>query len=509
MPSSDSVQTQTKISPLLEVQGISKGFGPVQALSNVNLHVNRGEVLALIGENGAGKSTLMKVLGGVHQPDSGKIIFEGSPIIIRGVRDAIRYGISFIHQELNTLDNIDIAGNVFLGREPVIGGPLSLLDRKRMWRETQPFIDELGLGIAADTPLSKLSLAQQQLVEIAKALSLKSKVLIMDEPTSALTLTETDRLLSVVAQLRDSGVGIIYITHRMREIIVCADRVTAFRDGQNAGDLSKDQITHDNMVRLMVGRDIEKYQSSLTNAELKPALTIKNLRTKRYPNKEVSFTINKGEILGIAGLVGAGRSEVAQAIFGVEPRIGGTISNEKGALDIRTSKDAIDQGIFLAPEDRKRSGVLLELPIKENITLPALNKYSNAGLVSRGLEESAALKASQSLGVKAPTTNSLVRNLSGGNQQKVVLAKWLSLNPKVLMLDEPTRGIDVGAKAEIYDLMRNLATEGVGVLMISSEMEEVINLSDRIAVMHEGAIAGFLSRDEASEEAIMRLAVGH
>jgi ribose transport system ATP-binding protein len=503
-PEHDSTSGQ-----LLELRGISKRFAGVQALSDVSLHVNSGEVLALIGENGAGKSTLMKVLGGVHQPDSGEIWFGGKAVRIRGVRDAINLGISFIHQELNTLDNIDVAGNVFLGREPLTGGPLKLLDRRKMYAETQPFLDQLGLGIPADLPLSQLSLAQQQLVEIAKALSLKAKVLIMDEPTSALTLTETDRLLEVVRQLRASGVGIIYITHRMSEIVAVADRVSALRDGRNAGDLAKDAITHESMVRLMVGRDIDKFVANKPDTTRKAAFNIKALRTKRYPKQEVSFTIHHGEILGIAGLVGAGRSEVAQAIFGVDPPLSGSVEDDDGPIKIRNSRDAIRHGIFLAPEDRKRSGVILELPIRENVTLPALKEYSSMGLIKRAQEEQAALNSSRALGVKAPTIAQLVRNLSGGNQQKVVLARWLSLKPKLLILDEPTRGIDVGAKAEIYELMRKLAEEGVAVLMISSELEEVLNLSDRIAVMHEGAIAGFLSREDASEESIMRLAVGH
>lgn len=494
---------------LLELRKISKRFAGVQALSEVSLHVQAGEVLALIGENGAGKSTLMKVLGGVHQPDSGEIVYEGRVVRIRGVRDAIDLGISFIHQELNTLDNIDVAGNVFLGREPLMGGPLRLLNLQKMRADTQPYLDQLGLGIPADLPLSQLSLAQQQMVEIAKALSLKARVLIMDEPTSALTLTETDRLLDVVRQLRASGVGVIYITHRMREITAVADRVTALRDGRNAGGLPKESITHDNMVRLMVGRDIGKYVAEKHAQIGAHALAVTGLRTRRYPKQEISFTVSRGEILGLAGLVGAGRSEVAQAIFGVEPPIAGTFENESGAIKIRSAHDAIEQGIFLAPEDRKRSGVILEMPIRENITLPAIENYASAGLVNRAKEEQVAIGASNSLGVRAQSIDVLVRNLSGGNQQKVVLAKWLSLKPKLLILDEPTRGIDVGAKAEIYELMRSLAEQGVAILMISSEMEEVLNLSDRVAVMHEGAIAGILSREEATEESIMRLAVGH
>lgn len=494
--------------PILELRGISKRFAGVQALKGVSLAAYPGEVLALIGENGAGKSTLMKIVGAVHSPDSGEILIDGSPVQLRSVRDAIKYGISFIHQELNTLDNLDVAGNVFLGREPVYCWPVSLIDRAKMVSEAQPYLDQLGLAIRADTPLSELSLAQRQLVEIAKALSLDAKVLIMDEPTSSLTLTETERLLDVVRGLREKGVSIIYISHRLGEVVGIADRVTVLRDGKNAGELAKEEITHDAMVRLMVGRDIEKFLAPPPGAEQNVCLAVKGLRTTRYPDREVTFDLRVGEILGMAGLVGAGRSEAAQALFGVDRALGGSVELNGKALRIRSPHDAISNGIYLAPEDRKRSGLILQMPIKENITLPALQRYATAGLVSDSRERASAEAAGKMLHVKASSVDVDASTLSGGNQQKVVLAKWLSLNPKVLICDEPTRGIDVGAKAEIYDLMRGLAKKGVAILMISSDMEEVLHLSDRIAVMHEGAISGFLTRDEASEEAVMQLAVG-
>lgn len=494
--------------PVLQMQGISKRFAGVRALQGVNLEVYRGEVVALIGENGAGKSTLMKTLGGVHQPDEGEIRVNGQPVVIRGVKDAISAGISFIHQELNVLDNLDVAGNVYLGREPLWGGPLRLVDRAKMERDTQPYLDQLGLPVASDTPLSQLSLAQQQMVEIAKALSLKAQILIMDEPTSSLTLAETDRLIAVTKDLRRQGVSIIYISHRLGEVKELADRVVALRDGQNAGGLTREEITHERMVKLMVGRDLEKYVSAEDVTEKPVRFSVRGLRTRRYPEREVSFDIAAGEILGMAGLVGAGRSEVAQAIFGVDAALAGTMTLDSQAITVRSAQDAIRNGIYLAPEDRRRSGVIVDMSIRDNITLPALRQYSSVGLVQRGREEAAAEKSSRSLSVKAPNVDFLVRNLSGGNQQKVVLGKWLSLGPKVLIFDEPTRGIDVGAKAEIYDLMRRLASEGVAILMISSDMEEVLGLSDRIAVMHEGRITGFLPRRDASEESVMKLAVG-
>jgi ribose transport system ATP-binding protein len=494
--------------PVLAMFNVSKRFSGVQALQNVSFEVQRGEVVALIGENGAGKSTLMKILGGVHQPDGGEIRINGKPTVIRGVSDAIAAGVSFIHQELNVLDNLDAAGNVFLGREPLKCGPLRILDRARMEAETQPYLDRLGLPIDAATPLEKLSLAQQQMVEIAKALSLKSQILIMDEPTSSLTLAETDRLIQVVHDLRAQGVSIIYISHRLGEVRQLADRVVGLRDGQNAGGLSRDEINHEAMVKLMVGRDLEKFQALHDAGDRPVRLAVRGLRTLRYPSQEVSFDVHGGEILGMAGLVGAGRSEVAQAIFGVDASLGGTLTLDGEPLRIRSAQDAIRAGIYLAPEDRRRSGVIVDMSIRDNITLPALKSYASMGLINREKEAQGAETASRSLSVKTPSIDFLVRNLSGGNQQKVVLGKWLSLGPKVLIFDEPTRGIDVGAKAEIYDLMRNLAQQGVALLMVSSDMEEVLNLSDRIAVMHEGHISGFLTRSEASEESVMQLAVG-
>ena len=495
--------------PLLEMTGITKRFAGVQALKGVSLSVWPGEVVALIGENGAGKSTLMKILGGVYQPDEGAIKIAGQPTVIQSVNDSTRAGVGFIHQELNVLDNIDVAGNVFLGREPTVGGPLRLLDRARMQAETQPYLDQLGLNVSSRTPLRQLALAQQQMVEIAKTLSLRARILIMDEPTSSLTLTETERLIQVVKELRARGVSIIYISHRLGEVKEMADRVVGLRDGQNAGSLGKDEITHERMVSMMVGRDLEKFQAPVNLAPKPTRFAVRGLRTRRYPTQEVNFEIGAGEILGMAGLVGAGRSEVAQAIFGVDPSLGGTLTLDGQTLAVRSPRDAIRQGIYLAPEDRRRSGLIVDMTIRDNITMPVLTRYAPGGLIQRGREEVVAQKASKALRVKTPSVDFLARNLSGGNQQKVVLAKWLTLEPKVMIFDEPTRGIDVGAKAEIYELMRGLAKEGVAVLMISSDMEEVLGQSDRIAVMHEGHITGFVSRAEASEESVMQLAVGH
>jgi ribose transport system ATP-binding protein len=493
----------------LEMKSITRTFPGVTALDSVDLEVAQGEIVALIGENGAGKSTLMKILGGIHQPDSGTVSLGGLPVVIPSVKEAINLGIAFIHQELNLLDNLDVAGNVFLGREPTRGGPLRLIDRKRMESDTRVYLERLALPISPADHVRGLSIAQRQMVEIAKALSLNAKILIMDEPTSSLTLTETSRLLSVAAELKAHGVSIIYISHRMSEIQEIADRVVVLRDGKNAGQLDRDEISHSRMVSMMVGRDLEQLYAPGGDRESQICLEVSNLRSERYPECSVSFSLSQGEILCFAGLVGAGRSEIAQAIFGVDGRIDGKIT--LGGLPIRISspQDAIAHGIYLIPEDRRRCGLVLGMTIRENITLPALHRYAYAGLLSPAAERRAASDILARLRVKAPSIESKVANLSGGNQQKVVLAKWLSLAPRVLIFDEPTRGIDVGAKAEIYHLMRELAATGVAIMVISSDMEEVLGIADRVAVMHEGTITGVLARSDCTEETIMRLAIGH
>jgi ribose transport system ATP-binding protein len=495
-------------SPVLEMKGISKRFPGVVALDGVDLEVYPGEIVALAGENGAGKSTLMKILGGVYQPDAGRILINGEEMLIRSVSEAIGKGIGFIHQELNVLDNLDVAGNVFLGREPVWGGPLKLVNRRKIHEQTGIYLRRLGLEIPSDAPLGDLSIAQQQMVEIAKAISLDARILLMDEPTSSLTLTETGRLMKIARELKAQGVSIIYISHRLVEIAELADRVVVLRDGRNAGALVRDEIRHEKIVRMMVGRDLDHFYAHSGTAGKKCSLAVRGLRTKRYPEFALSFDVGRGEILGFAGLVGAGRSEVARAIFGVDPSLEGEVRLDDAPVEIRSPRDAISRGIYLVPEDRRASGLILDATVRENISLPDLSRFARAGLIDDAMERNAASMMCQKMKVKAPSTEAKAANLSGGNQQKVVLAKWLSLSPKVLIFDEPTRGIDVGAKAEIYQLMRDLAENGVAIMMISSDMEEVLGESDRVAVMHEGAITGILSRDECTEEAIMRLAVG-
>ena len=492
--------------PILEMRKISKRFPGVVALDAVDLSVHPGEVVALAGENGAGKSTLMKILGGVYHPEGGTISVNGAETTIRSVADATAKHIGFVHQELNVLDNLTVAENVFLGREPRKFGVL--IDRTKLNSDTEIYLKRLGLDVPGRKPLRELSIAQQQMVEIAKALSQTARILIMDEPTSSLTLTETERLLDVIKDLRKQGVSVIYISHRLGEIKQIADRVVVLRDGKNAGILERDEINHDNIVKLMVGRDLERFHKPSVSYVKERCAEINDLRTSRYPASSVSFDVRKGEVLGFAGLVGAGRSEAAQAIFGVDPSVSAKISLDGLRVNIRSARDAINNGIYLVPEDRRIAGLIGDMPIRENITLPALARYSSRGIVSRSRESKRATEMCEKLNVKAPSTETKAASLSGGNQQKVVLAKWLSLNPRLLIFDEPTRGIDVGAKAEIYELMRDLAASGVAIIMISSDMEEVLSESDRIAVMHEGRITGIVDRADASEETIMKLAVG-
>ena len=492
--------------PVLEMRKIHKRFPGVVALDVVDLSVRPGEVLALAGENGAGKSTLMKILGGVYKPDGGSILMNGEEAQVLSVSDATAKGIGFVHQELNVLDNLTVAENVFLGREPLRLG--FLIDRQKLRADTKIFLDRLGLDFSPGTPVHYLSIAQQQMVEIAKALSQNARILILDEPTSSLTLTETERLLNVIRDLRAQGVSVIYISHRLMEIEEIADRVIVLRDGRNAGVLDQDEISREHIVKLMVGRDIERFYKPAVEHEAEAFAEIHELRTFRYPEHSISFDVRKGEILGFAGLVGAGRSEAAQAIFGVDAPVSGDISLDGQVVNISTARDAIKNGIYLIPEDRRIAGLIVEDPIRENISLPDLASFSSSGLISVEKERDRANEMCEKLNVRSPSVETRAGNLSGGNQQKVVLAKWLSLSPRLLIFDEPTRGIDVGAKAEIYELMRDLAANGVAIMMISSDMEEILGESDRIAVMHEGRITGIVDRADATEETIMRLAVG-
>ncbi len=492
-------------SPLLEVRGIGKQFPGVRALHDVGFHLNGGEVLALLGENGAGKSTLMKILAGVQPPDSGEILLEGEAVRIDSVQDAMERGIALIHQELNLATNLSIGANIFLGREPRKFG---LIDEATINAEARRFLDLVGLKIDPREVVGNLTIGRQQMVEIAKALSIDARILIMDEPTSSLSSKETESLFAVIKDLRKRGVSIIYISHRLGEVKELADRVTVLRDGENAGDLERHEIEHDRMVSLMVGRDLSQFYPHEPHAAGDMALEVRDLRSPAHPKHAVSFQLRAGEIVGLAGLVGAGRTELIETIFGVTHSAGGEVRVAGQKVDIRSPRDAIQAGLALAPEDRKQQGLVLEMAVRENLSLASLSRDQRHGFLNLKKESEISEEMIGKMRVKTPTDRQVVRYLSGGNQQKVVLGKWLAMKPRVLLLDEPTRGIDVGAKQEIYALMEELARDGVAILFVSSEMEEVLGMSDRTLVMHEGRLTGELQRSELSEEAVMRLATG-
>jgi ribose transport system ATP-binding protein len=494
----------------LEVRNLSKSFPGVRALTDVSLKLSGGEVLAVIGENGAGKSTLMKILAGVQTPDAGQLLLDGREVRIDSTRSALKLGISLIHQELNLADNLDVGANIFLGREPRKGfGPLSVIDRRRIDREAVNFTKPVGLDLSPRTIVGTLPIGRQQMVEIAKALSTDARILIMDEPTSSLTQHETEHLFRVVKDLRSRGISVVYISHRLGEVKELADRVVVLRDGRNAGELRREEITHDRMVKLMVGRDLSQFYQRQSHPVGEAVLEVEGLKTPAHPRHSTSFTVRAGEIVGLAGLVGAGRTELLTTLFGVTPAVAGRI--RVGGTDVTPQSpiDAIRAGLALVPEDRKQQGLVLEMAVRQNLSLPSLSRTRRAvGFLNRRAERSISLEMTQALNVKTPSDLQVVQFLSGGNQQKVVIGKWLAMKPKVLLLDEPTRGIDVGAKQEIYRLMEKLASTGVAILFVSSEMEEVIGMSDRTLVMHEGRLTGELSRAELSEEAIMHLATG-
>ena len=494
--------------PFLRLVGVRKSYPGVTAIADFNLTVRPGEVIGLVGENGAGKSTLMKILGGVVAPDSGTIEIDGVSHSALTVGGSMQAGIAFVHQELNLFDNLDVAANVFIGREPRMFGPLNLVDNAKLAQMVQPYLDQLGATFAPSTPVARLSLAQQQMVEIAKALSFNSRLLILDEPTSSLPLTETDKLLSVIARLKAAGISVIFISHRLHEIVEACDRVVVLRDGNLIGNLAGPEITHDAMVKLMVGRALKVSYAPPAIPRGPVVVSLNRARTATYPDRDVSFDLHSGEILGLSGLVGAGRTELARAIYGIDRLDGGQISIDGRPVRFSSAADAVKAGVFLVPEDRKGSGLILDMPITQNITIPDLPAYANAGLVSSISERKRGEQSRVDLDIRTSNVGLRTGSLSGGNQQKVVLAKWLAMEPKVMIFDEPTRGIDIGAKSEIYRLMRQLADNGVAVLMISSDMEEVIGVSDRVAVMHEGRLSGILERDKFSEENILRLAVG-
>ncbi|MHC4995235.1 MAG: sugar ABC transporter ATP-binding protein, partial [Planctomycetota bacterium] len=493
--------------PLLEMRGVVKDFSGVRALDGVDLTLHAGEVLALVGENGAGKSTLIKILGGAHRPDAGAIRIDGRPADIASPADAIAAGIGIIYQELNLVPALSAWENIFLGREATTAGFIHRRDERR--RAAQLF-KRLGADIPVDAPCGRLSVAQQQTVEIAKALSQNARIIVMDEPSASLTPQEVERLFAIVRDLQDQGIGVVYISHRLDEVFAIADRVTVLRDGEGVGDDPIGDLTRQAMIERMVGRAIDnefpKHRHP-DGAALKPRLVVRGL-TRGEAVRDVSFHVCAGEVLGVTGLVGAGRTEVARLIFGADRADAGAVELDGEPLDIKSPRDAIDASICLLSEDRKAEGLVLGASVRDNFGLPNLDALSTVGFVRRRDERDAFARFVDSLRIKIPHQEQLARNLSGGNQQKVVLAKWLQRNTEVVIFDEPTRGIDVGAKYEIYLLINELAAQGKAIVMISSELPEVLGMSDRVLVMHNGRVTGEIEDvDNATQEQIMHLAV--
>ena len=488
------------------MEGVSKSFPGVKALDEVNLDVRAGEIHALAGENGAGKSTLMKILSGEYSADSGTITLQGEQVRIQGPLMAQELGISIINQELSLIPELSVAQNIYLGREPTKAFT-GLIDWQQVNSQAKQYLDRLKLEVAPTTQVMGLSIAQQQMVEVAKALSLDAHLIIMDEPTSALTEKESKILFELIRELSNQGIAVIYISHRMEEIMELAHRVTVFRDGCYIATNEIAETSIDEIIQLMVGRKLH-HESPVevpgTSLEL---LRVENLSTKTKL-KDISFSLQKGEILGISGLVGAGRTEIARAIFGIDPVDTGVIYLDDRQVKIRSPQDAIQAGIGFVPESRKEQGLLLNMTVSDNLTINILKELSRLLLIDRKKALKVASEYIDKLKVKTPGPLERTANLSGGNQQKIVIAKWLTTNPRIMILDEPTRGIDVGAKQEIYSLIQNLAASGIGVLLISSELPEILRLSNRILVMSQGEIAAELSLQEATQDIIMHYATG-
>ena len=489
----------------LQMQQISKTFPGVVALDNVDFDLRKGEVHILLGENGAGKSTLMKILSGAYQAGSGRILLNGVETEIRNPKHAQTLGISIIYQELNLVPQLSSAENIFLGREPVrIAG---VVDHSVMQKRAANILN--GLGVATDVrrPVRELSIAAQQMVEVAKAISLDARILIMDEPTSALTEREIAELFGRIRQLKQKGVSIVYISHRMEELFEIGDRVTVLRDGRNVGTCQIRDVSREKLIRLMANRELTNQFPKVTAPKGTEALRVENLTTKEKL-ADVNFTLYRGEVLGIAGLLGSGRTELARAIFGADAIESGRIYLNGKPVQIGSPRHAISSRIGFLTEDRKTEGLVLALSVRDNICLASLNQFSRLGIVSGRTENRTARRYVDELRIKTPGIGQKAVNLSGGNQQKVVLSKWLSSNADILIFDEPTRGIDVAAKAEIYEIMNQLTQKGVAVLMISSELPEIIGMSDRILVMSRGRINGEFSSGEATQEKILHCALG-
>lgn len=490
---------------ILRMQGIRKTFPGVVALDNVNLDVRSGTVHSLMGENGAGKSTLMKCLIGMYTPDEGTVELAGDIVRFKDTKDGLEHGISMIHQELSPVPEMMVAENIWLGREP--RGRLGLLSPAAMFRKTRELFDEWKINIDPKARMKDLTVSKQQMVEIAKAISYDAKIIIMDEPTSAIPEREVAHLHGMIKRLTDFGVAIIYITHKMDEVFRISDDITVFRDGKHVGSYPAKELDRDKLIKLMVGRELTdlfpKEEAEIGDV----VLSVQGLNRGAVV-KDVSFELHRGEILGLAGLMGAGRTEVLETIFGIEKADSGEVVLNGRTLRIKQPADAIRAGMALLTEDRKLNGIMGVLSVRDNITAAALPRYSPRGVLRVGEMRKDSEDQREKLRIKTPSLNQLIKNLSGGNQQKALISRWLLTVPDVLMIDEPTRGIDVGAKSEIHRLMSMLAQEGKAIIMVSSELPEVLGMSDRILVMHEGRISGELSREEANQESVMHLATG-
>ncbi len=498
---------------MLEAKNISKKFSGVTALSNINLVLHPGKVNAIIGENGAGKSTLMKIFSGVYTQYEGQIIYNGKPVKFSGTKAAEDAGIAIIHQELNLVPHLTIAENIFLGRE--LTNAFGVLDKKRMNEITKQLLSRLNLSISPDTKIVEIKVGQQQLVEIAKALYSNASVIIMDEPTSAISDKEVDNLFAIIAQLKSEGKTIAYISHKFKELFAIADHYVVLRDGATADAGDMQQATQESLIQKMTGRDVtlQKRTGNATEAEI---LLSANKIYLRHPEikttcllSNISFNLYKGEILGVYGLMGAGRTELMETIFGLHPKnASGEIFVEESVKKIKSPCDAIKAGIALVPEDRKLQGLILNQSVSKNISLTILQQLQQWGIMlSNKKEKALSVNYISRLGIKTPSGNNAAQNLSGGNQQKIVIAKWLATNPKILLLDEPTRGIDITAKSEIYKLMKSLAAEGLGIIMVSSELPEILAVSDRILVMCEGELTANLPIAAANEQEILKYAI--
>jgi len=492
--------------PIVELVGISKQFGAVQALRGIDLNLYPGEVHALVGENGAGKSTLVKILAGIYRPDAGILKIDGKEVELHNPAQARNAGIAVIHQEPTLFPDLNVAENVFMGRHP--RDRFGRVDWKRMYQEVERLLASLDVRLNVYTPVQGLAVADQQLVEIAKALSLQSRVLIMDEPTAALSAHEVQQLFTIAKQLRERGVAILFVSHRLEEIFELAERVTVFRDGARVGTAPISELTTEQIIRQMVGRELE---SLYPKSEVEPGeviLDVKHL-TRTGTFEDISFQVRRGEILGFAGLIGAGRTEVARVIFGIDRADAGEIRINGKLVQIHSPKTAMKYGIAYVPEDRHQHGLIMDFSITRNMTLPVLLRQTNVlGLMNQGREREIAQDYSTQLHVRSSGIDQLVKALSGGNQQKVVLAKWLITNPSVLILDEPTRGIDVGSKAEVHRIVSELAGKGLAIILISSDLPEVLAMADRVLVMHEGRVAAEFTHADVDQEKVMFAATG-